>query len=185
MTATRFKKGLATAVTRTSSHRDVDAPASVVALAIKQKAPFASLEEEVALGLQMAAARVWEPWAHLLKTEASLTPSQYNVLRVLRGARPDRLACSEIGSRLVAKDPDITRLVDRLAVRKLVDRTPSTRDRRVVEIGITAAGLAVLAELDPAVRRFPTTLLAPLGRAKLTRLRDLLSDLVRQLGALT
>ena len=157
--------------------------ASPLADALKQAKPFASREEEVALALQHAAARLMEPWALYLKTTAQLTLSQYNVLRILRGARPGRLPSSEIGRRLVARDPDVTRLVDRLAERGLVDRAREERDRRVVEVGITREGLALLKQLDPAVLRFPKTMLSPLGARRLDQLAVLLQDLLSSLGS--
>jgi DNA-binding MarR family transcriptional regulator len=141
-----------------------------LAEALKKSKPFASREEEVVLALQHVAARVIEPWALFLKSQAQLTPSQYNVLRILRGARPARLPTSEIGRRLVARDPDVTRLVDRLADRSLVDRVRDRRDRRVVEVGITADGLAVLKQLDPAVQRFPRAMLRRVGAKRVGQL---------------
>ena len=89
--------------------------AGVVATELKQKRPFASSEQEVFLGLLITAARVLEPWDKSLKANAALTNNQYNVLRILRGSHPTPLACSDIAGRMVSRDPDITRLVDRLA----------------------------------------------------------------------
>ena len=153
-----------------------------LAEALKKTKPFASREEEVVLALQHVAARVIEPWALFLKAKAQLTPSQYNVLRILRGARPARLPSSEIGRRLVARDPDVTRLVDRLADRGLVDRVRESRDRRVVEVGITAEGLAVLKQLDPAVLRFPKAMLGRVGAKRVGQLAVLLQDVLASLG---
>jgi DNA-binding MarR family transcriptional regulator len=155
---------------------------NALAEALKQAKPFESREEEVVLALQHVAARIMEPWAMFLKSKAQLTLSQYNVLRILRGAQPTRLASSEIGRRLVARDPDITRLVDRLVNRGLVDRVRDRRDRRVVEVGITKAGLAMLKQLDPAVERFPKAMLSHLGPKRLERLDVLLQDVLSSLG---
>jgi DNA-binding MarR family transcriptional regulator len=151
--------------------------------ALKQAKPFDSREEEVVLALQHVAARLIEPWALYLKGTAQLTPSQYNVLRILRGARPSRLASSDIGRRLVARDPDVTRLVDRLADRGLVDRVREGRDRRVVEVGITREGLALLKQLDPAVQRFPKAMLTRLGAKRIDQLAVLLQDVLSSLGS--
>jgi DNA-binding MarR family transcriptional regulator len=156
--------------------------AKTIAGALKQTKPFASREEEVVLALQHTAARIVEPWARYLKATAQLTPAQYNVLRILRGAHPSRLACTDIGDRMVARDPDVTRLVDRLAARDLVDRLRDQRDRRVVHLGITKAGLAVLKELDPAVARFPKAMLARLAPKQLDQLNALLQDVLASLG---
>jgi DNA-binding MarR family transcriptional regulator len=155
-----------------------------LAHALKQTKPFASKEEEVILALQHTAARVIEPWARLLKARFQLTPSQYNVLRILRGARPTRLSCRVIGNRLVARDPDVTRLLDRLASRGLVDRIRDHGDRRVVEVGITSAGLDLLRELDADVERFPKAVIGALGPKRLEQLATLLQDLLSHIGPL-
>src|SRR5689334_12366960 len=99
--------------------------AGVVARELKQQKPFSSPEQEILLGLRMAAARVVEPWERFLKKTAQLTTHQYNVLRILRGSHPARLACSDIAERMIERDPDVTRLVDRLARRGLATRSRS------------------------------------------------------------
>ena len=137
--------------------------ASFVASELKQQKPFASPEQEILLGLRMAAARVVEPWERFLKATAQLTPNQYNVLRILRGSHPVRLACSDIAERMIERDPDVTRLVDRLETRGLVKRTRSRQDRRVVEVGITDKGLTAVRALDVHVKRLPKALLGHLG----------------------
>jgi len=156
--------------------------AGVVARQLKQKSAFASPEQEVLLGLRIAAARVVEPWGAFLKASAGLTNSQYNVLRILRGSHPTRLTCSDIGERMIARDPDVTRVVDRLTARRLVARVRSSRDRRVVEVGITEAGLALLHDLDVHVRRMPKALLGHLGPARLRQLRKLLEAVIADVG---
>jgi DNA-binding MarR family transcriptional regulator len=104
------------------------------------------------------------------------------VLRILRGAQPSRLACSDIADRMVARDPDVTRLVDRLADRDLVDRVRDQKDRRVVHVGITRTGLSLLKDLDPAVERFPRAMLARLGTKRLDQLGSLLEAVLENLG---
>src|SRR4249920_2547247 len=131
----------------------------VVAHELKQQQAFSSSEQEILLGLRMAAARVVEPWARFLKTTTQLTTHQYNVLRILRGSHPAKLACSDIAERMIDRDPDITRLVDRLERRGLVKRTRSRQDRRVVEVGISDKGLALVRGLDSHVQRMPKALL--------------------------
>ena len=153
-----------------------------LAQTLKQSKPFASQEEEVILALQHTAARVIEPWAKLLKSRHALTLAQYNVLRILRGARPGRLACREISNRMVARDPDVTRLVDRLADRGLVERSRDHGDRRVVEVGISERGLALLAELDPLVDDYPHAVIGHLGPRRLEQLATLLQDMLATLG---
>src|SRR5512142_2260241 len=122
-----------------------------VSRALKQKRRFATREQELVLGIRVLAARILEPWEKFLKTHGDLSNSQYNLLRILRGSHPVRLASSDVGNRMIARDPDITRLVDRLIKRGLMDRQRSESDRRMVELGITKAGLALLKTLDPHV----------------------------------
>jgi DNA-binding MarR family transcriptional regulator len=98
---------------------------------IKQTKPFPSLETEVFLNLARTADQTMRTIAEALKP-AELSPTQYNVLRILQGAGKNGLACSEIGERLVTRDPDITRLLDRIEQRELVQRERSSSDRRVV-----------------------------------------------------
>src|ERR1700730_6110717 len=85
----------------------------------------------------------------LLKDE-DISSTQYNVLRILRGA-PDGLPCGEIASRMITRDPDVTRLLDRLEKRELISRSRETRDRRTVIARITPDGLKLLARLDGPV----------------------------------
>ena len=153
-----------------------------VAQALKQKKPFSSPEQEILLGLRMAAARVVEPWARFLKTTAQLTNNQYNVLRILRGSHPAKLACSDIAERMIDRDPDITRLIDRLEKRGLVKRIRSRRDRRVVEVGITDKGLALVRGLDAHVQRMPKALLGHLGVERLGQFGILLEAVISDLG---
>src|SRR6185295_1592546 len=126
---------------------------------LKQKRAFTTREQEVFLGLQIAAARIIEPWEKFLKATADLTPNQYNVLRILRGSHPTRLPCGDIAGRMIARDPDVTRLVDRLSRRGLVTRVRGRQDRRVVEVGITDKGQQILRSLDEHVARFPKAML--------------------------
>src|SRR5436305_12506073 len=104
----------------------------------------------------------------VLKTE-DLSATQYNVLRILRGA-PEGLPCGEIGSRMITRDPDITRLLDRLEKRGLVSRCRETRDRRLVLTSITDAGLKLLAQLDTPVLDAHHLQLGHLGQEKLKTL---------------
>ena len=157
--------------------------AGIVARELKQNRRFASHEQEVLLGLQIAAARIMEPWEKFLKSSAQLTPNQYNVLRILRGSHPTRLPCGDIAERMIARDPDITRLVDRLGRRGLVTRSRSRQDRRVVEVGITEKGLHVLQSLDGHVDRFPKAMLGHLGLKKLEQLVALLETIIGEPGA--
>ena len=156
--------------------------AGVVAQELKQKKPFSSPEHEILLGLLIAAARVMEPWVRFLKTTAQLTSTQYNVLRILRGSYPAKLACSDIAERMIDRDPDITRLIDRLETRGLVKRSRSRRDRRVIEVSITDKGLALVRGLDAHVQRMPKALLGHLGLERLGKLGSLLEVVIADLG---
>lgn len=118
--------------------------------------------------------------AQVLKTE-DLSATQYNVLRILRGA-PDGLACGEIGNRMITRDPDITRLLDRLEKRKLVSRCREAKDRRMVLTRITSEGLKLLARLDDPVREAHRKQLGHLGREWLRTLEELLREARSQIA---
>ena len=139
---------------------------------IKQTKPFASKEEEVYLNLQRTAEALRWSVVETLKPY-ELTGSQYNVLRILRGAGAGGVKCSEISERLVTKDSDITRLLDRLITRNLVTRERDAKDRRVIVARITEAGLKLLAELDEPVLKASREQLGHLG-----------ADLLEQFNAL-
>ena len=108
----------------------------------------------------------------LLKAE-ELSPTQYNVLRILRGA-PEGLPCGEIGQRMITRDPDITRLLDRLEKRGLIARWRDSQDRRMVLARITPEGLKVLARLDEPMQQGHRKQLGHLGRERLKALCELL-----------
>lgn len=108
----------------------------------------------------------------VLKTE-ELSPTQYNVLRILRGAS-EGLACGEIGNRMVTRDPDVTRLLDRLEKRKLITRWRDAKDRRVVLARITPEALKLLDLLDEPIQEMHRNLLGHLGRGRLAELCQLL-----------
>ncbi len=156
--------------------------AGVVAAELKQKRPFASSEQEVFLGLLITAARILEPWDKFLKANAGLTNNQYNVLRILRGSHPTPLACGDIAGRMVSRDPDVTRLVDRLSRQGLVTRSRGRQDRRVVEVGITGKGRELLRELDEHAQRMPKAMIGHLGAARLKQLGQLLEHVISGLG---
>jgi DNA-binding MarR family transcriptional regulator len=108
----------------------------------------------------------------VLKSE-DLSSTQYNVLRILRGA-PEGLACGEIANRMITRDPDITRLLDRLEKRGLISRCRETKDRRMVMARITSDGLKMLARLDEPVEEAHRKQLGHLGRGRLETLTELL-----------
>ena len=140
---------------------------------IKQSRPFRSLEEEVYLNLLRTADALFRRQEELLK-RVELSPAQYNVLRILRGAEPEGLACKEIAERMLTRDPDITRLLDRLEKRGLVRRSRDRRDRRVIVVRISKPGLRLLADLDQPVSELSRGDLKHLGNGQLRQLIRLL-----------
>lgn len=140
---------------------------------IKQTKPFGSLEDEVFVNvLRTAEAFLWKEAEFLKPYE--LTPSQYNVLRILRGAHVDGLICREIGERMVTRDPDVTKLLDRLEARGLVTRERQQKDRRVIVARITEEALKILDEIDRPLLEMTEALLGHLGERKLKTLNALL-----------
>ncbi len=142
---------------------------------IKQSTPIGSLEEEAYLNVQRTANALADEIGDLLRAH-QLTPPQYNVLRILRGAGDKGLTASEIGDRMITRDPDVTRLVDRLEKRGLVERWRCTEDRRVVWTRASAAGLAAIQPLDEPLHDLHARQLAHLGQDKLRTLVALLEE---------
>jgi len=105
-----------------------------------------------------------------------LTLTQYNVLRILRGAGPDGLCRNEVGARMIKPVPDVTRLLDRLEAAGFVVRARSDHDRRYVTARITEAGLALLSQLDASILEMHEEQLGHMSRADLDRLVDLLEE---------
>ncbi len=145
---------------------------------LKQTRPFDSVEQEVVVALQVANARVMEPFTRELRREAGITPAQYNVLRILRGAGAAGLPCGEIAARMIDRDPDVTRLVDRLVKAGLAERERDSADRRVVRVHLSAAGGETLALLDRSMKTHPVRLADALGVDRLAQLLALLEDVI-------
>jgi DNA-binding MarR family transcriptional regulator len=140
---------------------------------IKQTKPFRSMEEELLVSLQLTTDRAGWLAAELMK-EHGLSRTQYNALRILRGAGEKGLACSEIGERMIERDPDITRLLDRLEKRSLIQRARDQKDRRVIIARITKSGLEALRALDRPLEDLIHKALSGLGEKKLKLLLELL-----------
>jgi DNA-binding MarR family transcriptional regulator len=140
---------------------------------IRQRKPFRRLEDEAFVNLLRTGDALMQGVAATLKP-TGLSPTQYNVLRILRGAEPDGLACREIGERMITRDPDITRLLDRLEERGLVTRSRDTADRRVIVTRITRKGLRILLPLDGPIQALHVRQLGHLGAERLTALIALL-----------
>lgn len=143
---------------------------------LKSNKPYDLLEEEAHLSILRTAALYEHAIAQVLKPYG-LTQTQYNVLRILRGAGPGGLCRNEIGDRLLRQVPDVTRLLDRMTELKLIGRQRSDTDRRLVRTRITAKGLELLAELDAPVRAFHRSRLGGVSQARLRQLVDTLAEI--------
>jgi DNA-binding MarR family transcriptional regulator len=150
-------------------------------LEIVQEPPFASLEEEALLNLMRTSDCMHRAF-HRGTRDWGLSSTQYNVLRILRGAQPQGLTCSAIGSRMITAEPDITRLLGRLKGQKLIKQQRDRNDRRVVWTQISESGLKLLEEMDPLILRLPGELLGHLSGAELAELVRLL-ELARRPNA--
>lgn len=140
---------------------------------LKQTKPFGSREEAVYLALQIIADEQKGRFNELFKTR-DLTGAQYNVLRILRGAGKDGLSCREIGERMINRESDITRMLDRLEARGLITRERQTDDRRVVLTYITKVGLELINELDGPVNDLHRSLMGHMSEKELESLLKLL-----------
>jgi DNA-binding MarR family transcriptional regulator len=149
---------------------------------IKQTRPFANIEEEALLSIRRTSDRLQHHSVQLFKPHG-VTPTQYNVLRILRGAGDNGLRCSEIGERLVSSDPDITRLLGRLQKQKLIKRKRDPKDKRVIYATITAEGQRLLKEMDPTLNEDIRHMFKHMTREKLTTLVALLEEVRDQLSA--
>jgi DNA-binding MarR family transcriptional regulator len=149
---------------------------------IKQTKPFSGIEQEALLNIHRTSGYVGH-FAQQLFKKHGLTDSQYNVLRILRGAGPDGLRCTEIGERMISRDPDITRLLERLQRQRLIERRRDAKDRRVVYTRISAEGLKLLKELDPDVEENSRLLLKHMNAENVKMLIRLLEEVRRGTAA--
>jgi DNA-binding MarR family transcriptional regulator len=141
---------------------------------IKQTRPFGSPEEEAYLNLMRTANALEQGVTELLKSYG-LTGTQYNVLRILRGAGTCGLPCGEAAERMVTRDPDMTRLLDRLEKMGAIERERSTEDRRVVITRLRAEGRALVDRLDEPMAELHRQLLGHLDPEELRTLTALLT----------
>jgi len=142
---------------------------------IKQGKPFANSEVEAYLNLLRTSDALARGVEQALKP-SGLTQSQYNVLRILRGAGTDGLVCRELSERMVARDPDITRLLDRLEARGLVTRLRDRKDRRAITVRITAEGTRLADRLDRPIAALHRQQLSHLGTGRVRQLIRLLEQ---------
>ena len=140
---------------------------------IKQQKPFPSLEGEAYLNLLRTADALARDMEEILKP-AGLSGTQYNVLRILRGVGEQGLCCRDVAERMITRDPDITRLLDRMERRGLLARSRDSRDRRVITVRITAAGHKLLKDLDGPMAEYNRKLLSHMDKADLRKLVELL-----------
>ena len=142
---------------------------------LKMTRPFKSLEEEAILSIARTAALLEHAGAEALKP-FDLTITQYNVLRILRGAGDTGLCRNEVGERLVTQVPDVTRLLDRMETSGLINRRRNGEDRRFVATHVTDKGLKLLEKID---RELPAIHARQLGHVSQKRLRELI-DLLEE-----
>lgn len=140
---------------------------------IAQERPFSSAEEEALLNV-IRTADCFHRAFQRVSREWRVTNTQYNVLRILRGSHPQGLTCSAIGGRMITAEPDITRLLARLKVLKLVRQHRDRHDRRVVWTQISEAGLELLRQMDPVIQQEPRNLLGHLSEHELAEFIRLL-----------
>jgi DNA-binding MarR family transcriptional regulator len=144
---------------------------------IAQGPPFASAEEEALLNVMRTADVLHREFQQRARGWG-ITSTQYNVLRILRGAQPHGLPCAAIGDRMITAEPDITRLLNRLKGLKLIRQRRDSHDRRVVITHISEAGLHLLRQMDPVIQLAPKELIGHLSRSQIAELIRLL-ELVR------
>ncbi len=146
---------------------------SQAAKATARKSRFDSLQQRAYLSL-------WRTYDRLkaieddLFSQFDLSAQQYNSLRLLEAVHPGTMPTSALGNKLISRAPDMTRLLDRLEERKLVHRERKSENRRVVEVGITLAGLELIEQLSTAVRECHHQQLGHLSEAELKQLVELL-----------
>ena len=143
---------------------------------IRQTKPFASREEEAMLNLARTCESLNQRLVGFLKTYG-LTATQYNMLRILRGAGSDGVTCSQATERMLSPDPDITRLLDRMEERKLIRRERSREDRRVVVTWISPEGLELVNRIDQPLAAFHKRNMSHVGQRRLEELIDILESL--------
>lgn len=141
---------------------------------IHQTKPFATIEEELLVSLLRTTDVLHERFEQMIRP-FNISMTQYNVLRILRGAEPAGRTCGEIGERMIAREPDVTRLLERMERAGLIKRTRDSIDRRVVVTRISSHGLKLLDEMEPKLRELDG-LLKPMGDRKIETMLKLLDE---------
>ena len=147
---------------------------------LRQRKPFTSLEQEAQLNVVRTASLLVDSFEQMLKPYG-ITATQYNVLRILRGAEPAGLCRNELRDRMLTRMPDVTRLLDRMEDAKLVARARGSEDRRLVSTRITSKGLRLLDELDEAVSQEHMRRFHHLNKTQLKSLIELLNAVRNEL----
>lgn len=151
-------------------------PADRLGAELRQTRPFPSQAVSGFLALQRTADDLAAAFVQLLRPHG-LTPTQYNVLRILRGSGEQGLPTLEIGQRMVRREPDMPRLVARLEKAGWIERERCTRDRRVVYGRLTESGRELLARLDEPVNTLHARQMSVLSEAEQRTLIELLDRL--------
>lgn len=136
------------------------------------------LEARLFVSILKSADSLAQEAEQLIKSH-DLTATQYNVLRILRGAEPEGLLCRGISERMISRDPDMTRLLDRMEKRDLITRERQKDDRRVIKTRITAAGLALLKKLDQPVRELHKRQFSHMSGPRMKALVESLEELIQ------
>jgi DNA-binding MarR family transcriptional regulator len=148
---------------------------TTIAEEIKQSKPFSSLQQEVYLSILRTADELHSRVATLLKP-FGVSTTQYNVLRILRGAGSNGHRCSEIAERMITREPDITRLLDRMAKAGWITQSRDTDDRRVVITRITPEALKLLKEIDKKIVELDRNFMANISEKKLKTILSLMDE---------
>jgi DNA-binding MarR family transcriptional regulator len=143
---------------------------------LKQNKPFNSIEQEALLSVVRTSAQLMDRFELFLRPHG-ITATQYNVLRILRGAEPAGLCRNELRDRMLTRMPDVTRLLDRMEEAGLVERTRDTDDRRMVTSRITRKASQLLATLDPLVAANEKTYFSGISREQIQTLIDVLDGI--------
>lgn len=147
--------------------------AGKLAKEIKQNKPFPSAADEAFLNVLRTAEVINQRGTEIMKP-FDLTQPQYNALRILRGAGKDGITCSDLGERLINREPDVTRLLDRLQAKGLAERERSDKDRRIVVNRLTKAGADLLVAMEGPIAELTDSTARKVSAADYRQLIDLL-----------
>ena len=139
---------------------------------LKKQGPFSSVEQEAMLSILRTSDLLENRLARLLR-EYGLTPSQYNAMRIMRG-EGEPMPCLEVAGRMIQVAPAITRVIDQLVARGLVEKSQSSNDRRVFLVTLTPSGRDVLRRLDTPIERLHHALLGGVPKRELEKLNQIL-----------